>query len=101
MEEENYYENRLDKIFVKGSLWKHRTFRTIFDPPSSEWHYTSLQKKIEILERVVEAGENLQELISDYKERYLEQGRRDIAMEVETALAILLQYKLENRQPDK
>ena len=100
MEEENYYENRLDKIFAKGSLWKHRTFRTIFDPPSSEWRHTSLQKKIEILERVVESGENLRKLIRDYKQRYFEQGRRDIAMEVETALTILLQYKLKNIQPD-
>jgi hypothetical protein len=94
MEDDNFYEARLDKIFGKGSLWKYRSFRTIFDPFSSEWNETDYDKKIEILERVIEAGEYLEILISDYKERYDEQNRNDISSSVESALTKLLQYRL-------
>ncbi|MCB0511017.1 MAG: hypothetical protein KDC60_03115 [Bacteroidetes bacterium] len=94
MEDDNFYEARLDKVFGKGSMWKHRTFRTIFDPFSSEWNMTDYNKKIEILEKVIESGENLEDLISDYKERYDEQNRKDISLSVESALAKLLQYRL-------
>jgi hypothetical protein len=94
MEDDNFYEARLDKVFGKGSMWKHRTFRTIFDPFSSEWNMTDYNKKIEILEKVIKSGENLEDLISDYKERYDEQNRKDISLSVESALAKLLQYRL-------
>lgn len=94
MEDDNFYEARLDKIFGNGSMWKHRTFRTIFDPFSSEWNGTDYDKKIEILEKVVAAGEDLEILISDYKERYDEQNRKDISSSVESALTKLLQYRL-------
>lgn len=94
MEEDNFYEARLDKIFGNGSMWKHRTFRTILDPFSSEWNGTDYDKKIEILEKVVAAGEDLEILISDYKERYDEQNRKDISSSVESALTKLLQYRL-------
>jgi hypothetical protein len=98
MTNNNWYESRLDKIFAKGALWKHRTFRTIFDPLSSEWRHTTIDQKIEILERVVNEGEDLKKLIKDYKNRYLEQNRRDIAVSVESALVILLEYKLKKQQ---
>lgn len=95
MGKDNFYESRLDKIFSKGSLWKHRTFRTVFDPFSSEWNETDYEKKIEILKKVVAAGEDLEILIRDYKNRYHEQNRREISSSVETALAKLLEYQLE------
>ncbi len=96
-EEENFYEARMDKIFIKGSFWKHRTLRTIFDPPSFEWSETTMVKKIEILEKIVDAGEDLDKLIYEYKRRYNDQNRKDITSEVEGALAVLLQYKLKNK----
>jgi hypothetical protein len=94
MKDDNFYEARLDKIFGNGSLWKHRTFRTILDPFSSEWNGTDYDKKFEILQKVVAAGEDLEILISDYKERYDEQNRKDISSSVESALIKLLQYRL-------
>ena len=33
---------KLDEIFAKGSLWKHRTLRTIFDKNASEWNHTKI-----------------------------------------------------------
>lgn len=92
--EEDYYETRLDKIFGQGSIWQHRTFRTIFDPFSNEWNNTTYDRKIEILETVIENGENLELLIDNYKERYNNQNRKDIAKAVENALVKLLAYKL-------
>lgn len=94
MEDDNFYEARLDKIFGNGSMWKHRTFRTILDPFSSEWNGTDYDKKIEILEKVIASGEDLEILINDYKERYDEQNRKDISSSVESALTKLLQYRL-------
>ncbi|SDA97769.1 hypothetical protein SAMN03080617_04406 [Algoriphagus alkaliphilus] len=94
MDDDNFYEARLDKIFGNGSMWKHRTFRTILDPFSSEWNGTDYDKKIEILEKVVAASEDLEMLISEYKERYDEQNRKDISSSVESALTKLLQYRL-------
>lgn len=96
-DENNWYEARLDKIFTNGALWKHRTFRTILDPLSSEWNETDFDKKLEILERVVASGEKLSVLIRDYKRRYNEQDRRDITLAVENALIMLLQYRLANK----
>ncbi len=97
-DENNQYEARLDKIFTKGALWNHRTFRTIFDPFSSEWSDTTFNKKIEILEKVVAAGEDLHELITDYKQRYDEQNRHDISRSVEYALIELLKYRLKKKE---
>ena len=92
-DDENYSEARIDRIF-KCSIYNHRTLRTIFDRWSSEWNQTTIDKKFEILTRILGAGEDLETLIGEYKERYLEQNRVDIARSVEEALIILLQYKL-------
>lgn len=93
------YEARMDKIFTQGGLWKHRTMRTVFDPPSQEYSHTSIEQKIDILKKVINSGERLGRLISDYKKRYLEQNRRDIAIEVEKALIILLNFNLKEEKP--
>jgi hypothetical protein len=94
MNELEYYEARMDMIFAKGNLWKHRTLRTVFDPPSSEWSYTTMHEKVAILKKIVENGENLYNLIDDYKDRYIEQNRRDIANETGNALAFIIEHIL-------
>jgi hypothetical protein len=48
MKDINNYEDRSDKIFADGHLWQHRTFRTILDQLSSEWHQMSIEMKIKI-----------------------------------------------------
>lgn len=88
------YEKRMDKIFSGGAVWKHRTLRTIFDPFSSEWDNTDYVTKIEILNKIITSGENLDLLISDYKFHYIKQNRKDIATVVESALSKLLEFKL-------
>ncbi len=96
--EDNYYESRLDQIFGKGSLWKHRTLRTLLDPLSSEWNSTDYSKKIEIMERILAAGENLEDLIFEYKDRYDQQNRQDISSSVESALAKLIEFQLKKKE---
>lgn len=95
--EDNYYESRMDKIFGKSSFWKHRTLRTIFDPFSSEWADTDFFKKKQILRQIIESGEDLEQLIWEYKERYEEQKRKDIANSVEDALIRLLVSELKEK----
>lgn len=91
--EEDYYEARMDELFGKGTMWNHRTLRTVFDPLSSEWEKTSIIRKCEIIETCIQGGENLSDLIMDYKMRYREQNRSDIANSVESALIAILTYK--------
>ena len=92
------YEARMDMIFAKGDLWKHRTLRTVFDPPSTEWGETTMQQKAAILKKIVENGERLYRLIRDYKMRYIGQNRRDIAIETENALAFILEHILKTEK---
>jgi hypothetical protein len=94
MNEYEDYEARMDKIFANGRLWNHRTLRTVFDPPSSEWGNTTMQQKVAILKKIVENGENLYGLIDDYKDRYREQNRYDIANQTGNALAFIIEHIL-------
>ena len=88
------YEARMDKIFAQGNLWKNRTLRTVLDPGSSEWDHTTMEQKIVILKKIIESGETLDRLIFNYKNRYREQDRNDIARRVGEAAIILLNYNL-------
>lgn len=90
----DFYEMRLDRIFSPNSNWKHRTLRTVFDPPSHEWSTTTMEEKLDILKKIAKAGENFRMLIREYKMRYNENGRKDIAGSVEDALIELLQYSI-------
>ncbi|MBS1762294.1 MAG: hypothetical protein JSR00_05430 [Bacteroidetes bacterium] len=42
-----HYQDIVDEVF--GSMYKHRTLRTLFDPNSSEWDETTVEKLDEIL----------------------------------------------------
>lgn len=93
-QQEQRYEDDMDKLFSKGSFWKHRTLRTVFDPYSSEWDSTNYAQKIEILEKIINSGHDLQGVILQYKARYMAQGRKDITSNVENALWMLLEFRL-------
>lgn len=67
------------------------------DPYCSEWDSTSYDKKLEILEKVLASGEELEGLVYNYIDRYREQNRNDIAASVDIALAKLLEYKLKKQ----
>ena len=85
-----HYQQKLDKIFGKGSLWKHRTLRTLFDPNSSEYNLTTMDKKLEILTTIRENGMDLNGLLDDYKEFYTEENKIHVVDVADEGLEILL-----------
>ena len=91
------YEQILDKHFGRGTLWKHRTFRTVLDPLSSEYDQTDMKQKVAYLKTLVDNGVNLEYLVFDYKQRYIEQNRRDIANEADAALARIVEFLLKEK----
>lgn len=64
-----HYQDIVDSVF--GSMYKHRTLRTLFDPKSSEWDDTKMDKKLEILKKLLESDKiTLKEILRDYKHFY-------------------------------
>lgn len=89
-----HYQEKIDKIFGGGSLWQHRTLRTLFDPYSSEYDDTTMDRKVEILKVILENGISLKELIRKYKKFYSEENKRNVVDSVEDGLVILLSNSL-------
>lgn len=85
-----HYQEKIDKIFAKGNLWKHRTLRTLFDPYSSEYGHTAMDKKVEILQTIIDNKISLAELIREYKDFYREENKRNVVDAVEDGLTNLL-----------
>ena len=85
-----HYQQKLDKIFGKGSLWKHRTLRTLFDPNSSEYNQTRMDKKLEILDTIRENKIDLNELLDEYKEFYTDENKIHVVDVADEGLEILL-----------
>lgn len=85
-----HYQEKIDKIFGKGSLWKHRTLRTLFDPFSSEYEQTTMNRKVEILQTIIDNKISLTELIQEYKDFYHEENKRNVVDSVEVGLTNLL-----------
>ena len=94
MNQENNYEARMDNLFGNGSIWRHRTLRTLFDPYSEEWKNTDLDEKVQILRSITASEESFLGLIYQFKDRYEENGRIDISSSVEVSLAMIIEYQL-------
>ncbi|MEO7045480.1 MAG: hypothetical protein ABI091_09270 [Ferruginibacter sp.] len=88
------YQEKMDKIFGKGSLWKHRTLRTLFDPYSSEYDLTEMGKKVEILQVIVDNKITLIKLIQEYKNFYFSENKKNVVDAVEDGLTNLLEKTL-------
>ena len=90
-----HYQEIVDEIF--GSQYKHRTLRTIFDPNSSEWNDTTIEKKLKILKKILESKKiNLEKLINAYKNFYTKElsNKGHVINSLEDGLLILLQNAL-------
>ena len=85
-----HYQEKIDKIFGKGSLWKHRTLRTLFDPFSSEYEQTTMDRKVEILQTIIDNKISLTTLIQEYKDFYHEENKRNVVDAVEVGMTNLL-----------
>lgn len=90
-----HYQEIVDEIF--GNLYKHRTLRTLFDPNSSEWNETTIEKKLEILKKILESNKiTLEQLISGYKNFYKNElaNKEHVLNSLENGILILLQNSL-------
>jgi len=90
-----HYQEVVDEIF--GSTYPHRTLRTLFDPNSSEWNETTIERKVEILKKILDSKKiSLGSLISGYKSFYSNEltGKKHVLNSLEDGLIILLQNSL-------
>ncbi|MDX2471662.1 MAG: hypothetical protein QNL04_13910 [SAR324 cluster bacterium] len=92
------HQERMDLIFNNGSMWTHRSLRTLFDCYSSEWNMTSMSEKVEILRTMLKAGEKLGAIRMQYELHYLDSGRSDIAKSFSASVTDILEYTLKNGQ---
>ncbi len=88
------YQQQLDKIFSPGDLWKHRTLRTLFDPYSTEYLYTTMDEKTSILKTILGNGLSLKAIISAYKDFYIQENKPDVADALEDGLVGVLEEVL-------
>lgn len=90
LEYKMHYQEKVDQIFAKGNLWKHRTLRTLFDPFASEYNETTMEKKVEIIRIIIDNKLNLSELILEYKEFYTEENKIHVVDVADEGLARLM-----------
>lgn len=90
-----HFHEKLDQIF-KSNVWKHRTLRTVFDPYSSEYTETSIEKKIAILKTISDNGIDLGQVIKEYKKFYREENKPHVISSIEDGLINLLEGSLTN-----
>lgn len=72
----------------------HRTLRSCLDPGSNEWSETSMDKRIEVLTKVVNKGNDLQTVLLHYKMSYQEMNKPHVVDNLNNGLAELLEYLL-------
>ena len=88
-----HYTELVDEA-VGFELYKHRTLRTCFDPASHEWTESTMEKKIEILKKLIIQGHSLAIIIRDYKAYYSELKKPYVADRVEEGLIEILQQAI-------
>ncbi len=91
-----HYQEIVDEVFGT-SFYQHRTLRTCFDPQSSEWSETTIEKKVEILKKILTSEKiTLDKLIFGYKYYYTHEltNKSYVVNSLEDALIILLNKSL-------
>lgn len=90
-----HYQEVVDEVL--GSMYRHRTLRTLFDPSSSEWNQTSIDKKIEILKKILNSNKiTLDEILNGYKHFYQNElaNKGHVLNSLQDGLSILLTNSL-------
>jgi len=91
---QKHYTELVDEA-VGFNMYSHRTLRTCLDPASHEWTETDMQKKIDILKKVIAKGNDLQDIILEYKYFYKDDmNKAHVSEHVEDGLIGLLQHLL-------
>jgi hypothetical protein len=90
---EKHYTEIVDEA-VGFTMYTHRTLRTCLDPASHEWTETNMQKKVDILKKVLVKGNDLQDIILEYKRFYKDMNKSHVGEHVEDGLIELIQHLL-------
>lgn len=86
-----HYQDIVDEVF--GSMYRHRTLRTLIDPNSSEWDETTFEKKLEILKKLLASSKvTLDEILNGYKHFYQRElsNKGHVLNSLQNGLTILL-----------
>lgn len=75
----------------------YTSLRTCLDPESEEWNQTTMQKKIDMLKKIIAKGHSLQELIIDYRAFYIEKKNIEVAQRTIDGLMELLNHFLKDK----
>lgn len=70
----------------------HASLRTVFDCDANEWHNTTLEKKIQLLGKLLESGHDLDYWLTDYVAHYKKLKRSDVISSIPKSLNILAEY---------
>lgn len=90
-----HYQEIVDEVF--GSFYKHRSLRILFDPGSSEWNETTVEKKLEILKKILASYKiTMEQLISGCKNYYQHElaNKDHVLKSLNSGILILLQNAL-------
>ena len=90
-----HYQDIVDEVY--GSMYSHRTLRTLFDPNSSEWGETTIVKKLEILKKLLHSNKTtLDEILNGYKHFYQHElaNKKHVLNSLQDGLTILLTNSL-------
>ena len=90
------YDNYCDLVdkALSHSNSQHRTLRTCLDPGSEEWQSTTMEKRIEVLKKLIDSGCDLNRIFLAYKFTYREMNKNHVANNLESGLGELLIYLL-------
>lgn len=91
-EQYNYCE-KVDEA-LGNSYSKHRTLRTCVDPGSQEWSECTMEERVEVLKKVVKAGNDLEDIFRNYKKTYRDMNKPHVADNLEAGLFHVLEYLL-------
>lgn len=90
-----YYQEVVDEVL--GGSSPHRTLRTLFDHLSDEWNRTTLDQKVDMLQRILQSEKiTLPVLLLQYRYYYEEElaNKAYVVDAIEDSLEILLQHAL-------
>ncbi len=88
------YCNEVDKALGK-EMSRHRTLRTCLDPFSQEWKDTSPEEKLQIMQKIIQSGTDINRLLKDYKKTYKAMNKMHVVYSLEDGLLAMLRIALQ------
>jgi replicative DNA helicase len=91
MSTEFLYESKIAKIFDDDNF-EHRSLQTILNPHSSVWDKTTMDEKIEMLQKIIKNGEVLEYLVESYQADHISFRNEEVAKSSISGLCEIITY---------